>query len=52
LITESVEVDGRLRKYYSLTTPGSEAALHKTNDLERFLDAVRLLLAPRTLATE
>lgn len=52
LVTESVEVDGRLRKYYSLTQPGNEAARNKTNDLERFLDAVRLLLAPRGLATE
>ena len=52
LITESVEVDGRLRKYYSLTTPGSEAAVAKTNDLERFMEAVKLLLAPKILATE
>jgi len=52
LVTESVEVDGRLRKYYSLTTPGNEAARNKTNDLERFLEAVRLLLAPKTLVTD
>ena len=52
LLTESVEVDGRLRKYYSLTHRGNETARAKTNDLERFIDAVRLLLAPKTLATE
>jgi len=52
LVTESVEVDGRLRKYYSLTTPGNEAARTKTDDLERFVDAIRLLLAPKSLATE
>jgi PadR family transcriptional regulator, regulatory protein PadR len=52
LITESVEVDGRLRKYYSLTTPGNEAARTKTNDLERFIEAMKLLLAPRNLVTE
>jgi PadR family transcriptional regulator, regulatory protein PadR len=52
LITESVEVDGRLRKYYSLTTPGNEAARAKTNDLERFMEAIKLLLAPRSLATD
>jgi len=52
LLTESVEVDGRLRKYYSLTTPGSEAARNKTNDLERFIEAMKLLLAPRNLVTE
>jgi PadR family transcriptional regulator, regulatory protein PadR len=52
LVTESVEVDGRLRKYYSLTTPGNEAARSKTNDLERFLEAVRLLLAPKNLVTD
>ena len=52
LITESVEVDGRLRKYYSLTTPGNEVARNKTNDLERFMDAVKILLAPKILTTE
>lgn len=52
LLTESVEVDGRLRKYYSLTTPGIEAARIKTDDLERFVDAIRLLLAPKVIATE
>jgi PadR family transcriptional regulator PadR len=52
LLTESVEVDGRLRKYYSLTTPGSEAARIKTDDLERFVDAIRLLLAPKIISAE
>ncbi|QRR01624.1 PadR family transcriptional regulator [Dyadobacter sandarakinus] len=52
LITESVEVDGRLRKYYSLTSNGNETARTKTTDLERFIEAVKLLLAPRSLATE
>jgi PadR family transcriptional regulator PadR len=49
LITESIEVDGRLRKYYSLTPNGNEMAIAKTNDLERFLGAVKLLLTPKTI---
>ncbi|WP_025762065.1 PadR family transcriptional regulator [Dyadobacter tibetensis] len=47
LITETVQVDGRTRKYYSLTNPGSEMAQTKTDDLERFVEALKLLLAPR-----
>lgn len=44
LVTESEAVDGRLRKYYSLTTQGVETARIKSNELERFLEAVKLLL--------
>jgi PadR family transcriptional regulator PadR len=44
LVTESEAVDGRLRKYYSLTTQGKETARIKSNELERFLDAVKMLL--------
>lgn len=46
LITESEAVDGRMRKYYTLTTQGAEIARTKTNDLERFMEAIRLLLTP------
>ena len=46
LMTESEAVDGRMRKYYTLTTQGAEMARAKTNDLERFMDAIKLLLSP------
>jgi|TARA_R110002124_G_scaffold181455_5_gene348848 PadR family transcriptional regulator, regulatory protein PadR len=52
LITESVEVDGRTRKYYSLTSPGAIMADAKTNDLENFVEALKLLLAPKVLVSK
>lgn len=47
LTTESEAVDGRMRKYYTLTEQGSALARTKTDDLERFIEAIRLLLAPK-----
>jgi PadR family transcriptional regulator, regulatory protein PadR len=47
LITDSVEVDGRLRKYYSLTPTGSAAAVQKVSDFERFVVAMNTLLTPQ-----
>lgn len=44
LITESEEVDGRLRKYYSLTSTGTQTAFTKTKELERFLEVMQRLL--------
>ncbi len=52
LVTESEAVDGRMRKYYSLTTQGTEIARTKTNDLERFMEAMKLLLAPPSVVSE
>ncbi|TAE28655.1 MAG: PadR family transcriptional regulator [Cytophagales bacterium] len=46
LVTESQEVDGRLRKYYSLTPTGSQAAVQKVSDFEQFMEAMRALLLP------
>ncbi|MCK8490296.1 PadR family transcriptional regulator [Spirosoma sp. RP8] len=46
LITESEEVEGRLRKYYSLTPTGAKAAEQKVSDFERFMEAMRALLHP------
>lgn len=43
LITESVEVEGRLRKYYSLTDSGNEVALQKISEFERFVDYMQQL---------
>jgi PadR family transcriptional regulator, regulatory protein PadR len=52
LLTESEAVDGRLRKYYTLTTQGTQTARAKTHELERFLDSMKLLLSPSRLALE
>lgn len=46
LLTESVEVDGRLRKYYSLTPTGSKTAIQKVSDFEQFMETMRVLLLP------
>lgn len=46
LLTESEEVDGRLRKYYSLTPTGSASAIQKVSDFERFVEAMQLLIKP------
>jgi PadR family transcriptional regulator, regulatory protein PadR len=46
LVTESEGVDGRMRKYYSLTPTGSQAAVQKVSDFEQFMEAMRLLLLP------
>ena len=46
LITQSQEVDGRLRKYYLLTPTGSETATQKAIDFERFIHLMRLLINP------
>ena len=46
VITESREVDGRLRKYYSLTRQGTEVAREKTLELGRFLNALQGLISP------
>lgn len=51
LVTESQEVDGRLRKYYSLTPQGSEIAVQKVSEFERFVEVMRILLqSPPKLA--
>ena len=52
LVTESEAVDGRMRKYYSLTSQGTETARAKTHDLERFMEAMKLLLAPPSVVPE
>ncbi len=46
LITQSLEVDGRLRKYYQLTPAGSETAVRKAGEFERFIQLVRLIINP------
>jgi DNA-binding PadR family transcriptional regulator len=44
LVTEAEEVDGRLRKYYSLTPLGSATAQQKVSEFERFVTMMRTLL--------
>ncbi|GAB3884609.1 PadR family transcriptional regulator [Spirosoma agri] len=46
LVTQSQEVDGRLRKYYLLTPTGSEVAIRKADEFERFIQLMRLLIRP------
>ncbi len=52
LTTETEEVEGRLRKYYRLTPQGTQVAVQKVSDFERFMDTMRnLLQLPTALAT-
>lgn len=44
LTTETEEIEGRLRKYYSLTPQGTEVAVQKVSDFERFMETMRQLL--------
>ncbi|GAB4012286.1 PadR family transcriptional regulator [Spirosoma sp. KCTC 42546] len=46
LITQSQEVDGRLRKYYLLTPTGSETAVRKAGEFDRFIQLMRLIIRP------
>lgn len=46
LVTQTEEVDGRLRKYYSLTPSGTETADRKVGEFERFIQLMRLLIMP------
>lgn len=46
LITQSQEVDGRLRKYYQLTSMGSATAVRKAGEFERFIQLMKLLIHP------
>lgn len=53
LTTETDEVEGRLRKYYSLTPHGTQIAVQKISDFERFMNTMRSLFQlPITLATD
>lgn len=46
LITKSEIVEGRVRKYYSLTKSGNETAIEKVEELKRFVDLLKIVLAP------
>ncbi|GAA4409981.1 PadR family transcriptional regulator [Nibrella viscosa] len=44
LLTETEAVDGRLRKYYSLTPAGTATAQVKVAEFERFMAAMQALM--------
>lgn len=46
LTAESEIVEGRVRKYYSLTKEGNETAKRKVAELERFVDIIKTIMAP------
>lgn len=49
LLSIEVEVvDNRARKYYSLTPQGSQVALLKIEELEKFLETLKIFLHPQT----
>ncbi len=48
LKTELVNVDNRLRKYYSLTTSGESESAKRVNELLEFIKSVTLLVKPQT----
>ncbi|GAB4045878.1 PadR family transcriptional regulator [Spirosoma litoris] len=51
LINESIEVDGRLRKYYSLTDSGTQMAIKKVSEFENFVSYMQQLFqTPPNLA--
>ena len=46
LVTESEIVEGRARKYYSLTPKGAALAREKVSELQQFTEALKNLLLP------
>ncbi len=46
LSTETLRVDGRRRKYYSITPQGGHAAKQKMDELADYLQNMQLLLNP------
>lgn len=46
LITESEIVEGRARKYYSLTPSGAALAKEKVSELQQFTEVLKNLLLP------
>ncbi|MCV9387330.1 PadR family transcriptional regulator [Reichenbachiella ulvae] len=46
LVTQSEIVEGRVRKYYSLTQSGNETAKVKIAELNRFVELLQNIMAP------
>ena len=49
LTTEKEKVNGRTRKYYSLTLKGSEEKTIRLADFEEFIRVMNLILKPKTV---
>ena len=48
LITESKNVNNRLRIYYKLTPKGNSLAKEKVEELKDFIETIKILLQPNT----
>ena len=46
LTNDTVVVDGRARKYYSITSAGRKLAKEKVSELQKFTDALKSVLVP------
>jgi len=46
LVAESDVVDGRARKYYSLTEQGNETAKEKVLELNKFIEVIKAVITP------
>lgn len=47
LITESQNVNNRMRIYYKLTPKGNSLAKEKIKELEEFIETIKILLQPK-----
>ena len=47
LITETVSIGKRVRKYYSLTKQGDVTATEKVNEFADFIGTMKLILSPK-----
>lgn len=48
LVTETINIGKRIRKYYSLTPAGSEQSESKVSELINFMNTMQFLLNPKT----
>jgi PadR family transcriptional regulator PadR len=48
LVTETINIGKRIRKYYSLTPSGSEQSASKVSELINFMNTMQFLLHPKT----
>lgn len=47
LVTESQNVNNRIRIYYKLTPKGNSLALEKIEELKEYIDTLKILLQPK-----
>jgi len=48
VVTETINIGKRIRKYYSLTQAGSEQSDSKVSELINFMNTMQFLLNPKT----